>query len=236
MKAMLLAAMLHQGPKVLVAAAADLRYAMDSLVALYTKSHPEANVQVVYGSSGNFFEQIKNGAPFDLFFSADMAYVEHLREAGKLSGPVIRYATGHLVLWSLHADVSKGMSVLTDVAKIAIANPEHAPYGQRAVESLKYFKIYDAVQSKLVMGENISQAAQFAATGSADVGMIALSLALSPPMRNGHYWVVPEESHGPLEQGFALLAHAAGNNAAADFAAFVQSAPARELLHRFGFQ
>lgn len=225
--------------KVLVAAAADLRYAMDSLVALYTRMHPGAQVQVVYGSSGNFYQQILNGGPFDLFFSADMNYVAMLKEAGKVSGPVIRYGTGHLVIWSLHLDPSRGMAVLNDptVKKIAIANPDHAPYGKRAVESLQYFHVYDLVKAKLVLGENISQTAQFASTGTADVGLIALSLALSPPMQQtgGKFWQLPDESHGPLDQGFALLGHGAGNATAIDFGTFVQSPQAKAMLERFGF-
>jgi molybdate transport system substrate-binding protein len=228
------------GPQpVLIAAAADLRYAMDSLIATYERMHPGTQIQATYGSSGNFYEQIRNGGPFDLFFSADMDYVRHLKDDGKVQGDVHRYALGHLVLWSLRLDPSvKKMALLTDpaVKKIAIANPAHAPYGKRAVESLQYYKVYDQVQAKLVMGENISQTAQFAATGSADVGLIALSLALSPAMKDGHYWAIPEESHGLLEQGYALLGHGKDNATAADFAAFIETPAAKAVLRRFGFQ
>jgi molybdate transport system substrate-binding protein len=229
------------GGPILIAAAADLRYAMDSLTAAYTRLHPGAQIQVTYGSSGNFYEQIRSGAPFDLFFSADMDYVRHLKDEGKVQGEVLRYATGHLVLWSLSLDPSvKKMQLLTDpaVKKISIANPAHAPYGKRAVESMQYYKVYDQVRDKLVMGENISQAAQFAATGAADVGLIALSLALSPPMRQtgGHYWEVPDNSHGVLDQGYAVLQHAQGNATAPDFAAFIATPDAKAILHRFGFQ
>lgn len=214
---------------------------MDTLVAAYTRTHPDAQIQVTYGSSGNFYEQIRNGAPFDMFFSADMDYVRHLKEAGKVTGDVLRYATGHLVLWSLTLDPSmKNMQLLADptVKKIAIANPAHAPYGKRAVESMQYYKVYDQVQDKLVMGENISQAAQFAASGAADVGLVALSLALSPPMKQtgGRYWMIPDDSHGVLDQGYAVLQHAQGNATAADFAAFIATPGARAILQRFGFQ
>ena len=224
---------------VLIAAAADLRYAMDSLIAAYTRVHPEAHIQVTYGSSGNFYEQIRNGGPFDLFFSADMDYVKHLRDEGKVSGEVLRYATGHLVLWSLTLDPGiKKMQLLADpaVKKIAIANPAHAPYGKRAVESLQYYQLYDQVKDKLVMGENISQTAQFAASGSADVGLIALSLAMSPNMKDGKYWEIPEDSHGLLEQGYALLQHGADNAQAKSFAAFIETPGARVVLKQFGFQ
>ncbi|HTJ14650.1 MAG TPA: molybdate ABC transporter substrate-binding protein [Dinghuibacter sp.] len=225
--------------KVLVAAAADLRYAMDSLVATYTRMHPDARIEATYGSSGNFYEQIQNGGPYDLFFSADMDYVVKLKAEGKVYGNVVRYATGHLVLWSRSLDPSdKKMQLLTDpaVKKIAIANPAHAPYGKRAVESLEYYKLYDQVKDKLVLGENISQTAQFAATGSADVGLIALSLALSPSMKEGRFWRVPEASHSLLEQGYALLQHGAANTEARNFAVFITTPPAKAVLTRFGFE
>lgn len=227
-----------QHPKVLIAAAADLRYAMDTLVSVYKQSHPGADVQVVYGSSGNFYEQIRNGAPFDLFFSADRSYPDQLQTQGKILGKVADYGIGKLVLWSKNLDPTvRGIQTLEDpsVVKIAIANPDHAPYGKRAVESLRFYGLYDKVSSKLVLGENISQTAQFAMSGSADVGLVALALALSPPMREGKFWVVPDESHGRLEQGFALLTHAQGNTDAASFQAFIGSAGAKEILNRFGF-
>jgi molybdate transport system substrate-binding protein len=229
-----------QHQKVLIAAAADLRYAMDTLVAVYKQAHPASDVQVVYGSSGNFYEQIRNGAPFDLFFSADRNYPDQLQTQGKVLGTVTDYGIGRLVLWSLKLDPSVlGIHTLEapSVSKIAIANPDHAPYGKRAVESLRYYGIYDKVSPRLVIGENISQAAQFAMSGSADAGLIALALALSPPMRQtgGKYWLIPDGSHGRLEQGYALLTHAGGNDDARDFQAFIRSAPARTILNRFGF-
>jgi molybdate transport system substrate-binding protein len=229
-----------QHQKVLIAAAADLRYAMDTLVAVYRQAHPGSDIQVVYGSSGNFYEQIRNGAPFDLFFSADRNYPDQLQTQGKVIGTVTDYGIGRLVLWSLRLDpAAQGIHTLEApaISKIAIANPDHAPYGKRAVESLRYYGIYDKISPKLVIGENISQAAQFAMSGSADAGIIALALALSPPMRQtgGKYWLIPDASHGRLEQGYALLPHATGNNDALDFQAFIRSAAARSILNRFGF-
>ena len=210
-----------QHDKVLIAAAADLRYAMDTLVAVYKQAHPGSDVQVVYGSSGNFYEQIRNGAPFDPFFSADRNYPDQLQTQGKVLGTVTDYGIGRLVLWSLKLDPAVlGIHTLEDpaVSRIAVANPDHAPYGKRAVESLHYYGIYDKVSPKLVYGENIAQTAQFAMSGSTDAGIIALALALSPPMRQtgGKYWVIPDESHGRLEQGYALLPHARGNSDALD--------------------
>jgi molybdate transport system substrate-binding protein len=229
-----------QHQKVLVAAAADLRYAMDALVASYKEAHPGSDVQVVYGSSGNFYEQIRSGAPFDLFFSADRNYPDQLAAQGKVIGAVTDYGIGRLVLWSLHLDPTiQGIRTLEDptVSRIAIANPDHAPYGKRAVESLHYYGIYDKVSPKLVFGENIAQTAQFAMSGSADAGIIALALALSPPMQQtgGKYWVIPDDSHGRLEQGYVLLPHARGNGDALDFQAFIRSATAQSILNRFGF-
>jgi molybdate transport system substrate-binding protein len=227
----------HQ--EVLIAAAADLKFAMDSLVKVFSAGSNDISIKLVYGSSGNFFEQISNDAPFDIFFSADLSYPEKLEQQHKTLAAVKPYGTGQIVLWSKKLDPSKeGMNtlLLPSVTRIAIANPAHAPYGQRAEESLKYYKLYDKVRTKLVMGENISQTAQFASTGAADVGIIALSLALSPQMqKEGKYWLIPSTTHQPLKQGFVLLQHAKGNTGAQKFAAFVESATARAILEYFGF-
>ena len=228
------------GNEVLVAAAADLRFAMDTLVALFSRDNPGVTIKVTYGSSGNFFEQIKNGAPFDLFFSADVDYPRQLKEQNKTLSVVHVYGTGQLVLWSNTLDPAKQqMNTLLDpaVSKIAIANPAHAPYGRRAEEALQYYKLYDKIKDKLVIGENIAQTAQYAQTGAAQVGLIALSLALSPTMTQagGKYWLIPAAAHQPLLQGFILLAHAQGNAGAEKFAAFCDTETARATLRRFGF-
>lgn len=226
--------------EVLVAAAADLRFAMDSLVATFSKQHPDITVKPTYGSSGNFFEQIKNGAPFDLFFSADVDYPRQLKAQDRTASDVHIYGTGQLVLWSKTLDPSlEKMNTLlaTSVTKIAIANPAHAPYGKRAEESLHHYGLYDKVKDKLIFGENIAQTAQYAQSGAADVGMIALSLALSPAMRQsgGKYWLIPSTAHQPLLQGFVLLPHSKGNAAAEKFARFCDSGTAKEILRSFGF-
>src|SRR5262249_39286305 len=148
-------------------------------------------VRVTFGSSGNFFAQIQNGAPFDVFLSADIDYPKRLEAAGQAEpGTVYTYATGHIVLWTRKdsgIDVSRGLAVLADerVRRIAVANPQHAPHGRAAVAALRHEHLYDRIQSKLVFGENISQTAQFAQSGSSDVGMIALSLALGPSLKSG---------------------------------------------------
>jgi len=234
---------LHTSPQqkeVLVAAAADLKFAMDSLITVFKGSAPDITIKLVYGSSGNFFEQIANGAPFDLFFSADLDYPRKLQEQNKTLGPLKTYGTGQIVLWSQKLDpAATKMNTLLQpgISKIAIANPAHAPYGKRAQESLLYYKLYDAIKDKLVLGENISQTAEYIRSGAADIGIIALSLALSPALQKegGKYWVIPAETHQPLQQGYTLLQHAKDNAGAEKFAAFIDSATASAILKYFGF-
>ncbi|HEY4209092.1 MAG TPA: molybdate ABC transporter substrate-binding protein [Puia sp.] len=225
--------------EVLIAAAADLQFAMDSVSKAFSSGENDISIKLVYGSSGHFYEQIINDAPFDIFFSADLGYPEKLEQQHKTLSPVKPYGTGQLVLWSKKLDPSReGMNslLLSSVTHIAIANPAHAPYGQRAEESLKHYQLYDKVREKLVIGENISQTAQFASTGAADIGIIALSLALSPQLQTeGKYWLIPPDTHQPLKQGFVLLQHAKGNEGANKFAAFIGSAKARAILKYFGF-
>jgi len=229
-----------QKTEVVVAAAADLKFAMDSLVANFSKTNPDIDIKVIYGSSGNFFQQIGNGAPFDLFFSADIDYPKQLTEKHLTLSVIHLYGTGQLVLWSNTIDPSiDKMNTLLhpSIKKIAIANPAHAPYGQRAEESLRHYQLYDQIKDKLVMGENIAQTAQYAQSGAADIGIIALSLALSPAMQQagGKYWLIPADSHQPLEQGFVLLPHAKDNKGAFQFMNFIITPEARAILKSFGF-
>ena len=225
---------------VTVAAAADLQYVMDSLVTVFRRQQPGAKVTVIYGSSGKFYQQLSHGAPFDLYFSADSDYPRRLQQQGLTAGPVRPYAVGRLVLWSRKLNPNQqGMNTLLNpaVARIAIANPAHAPYGQKAAEALRYYHLYDQVRPRLVLGENIAQAAQFATTGAADVGVLALSLARSPALRRqgGHYYLIPAAAHTPLTQSYVVLKRAANNATAAAFAAFMASEPARAALRRYGF-
>ncbi len=187
--------------KLLVAAASSMKFALDETAQAFHKIHPNIKVQFSFGSSGNLFGQIKNGAPYDIFYSADMAYPERLAQQGfAQKGEVVKtYAVGKIVLWSnrrsgIQPATEKMNSLLNKkVNRIAIANPKHAPYGRAAVEIMKAEKIYERLKPKLVMGENVTQAAQFAHTGAAQVGIIALSLALAAKMQNaGSYWQVPE--------------------------------------------
>jgi molybdate transport system substrate-binding protein len=222
-----------------IAAAADLKYALDSLVTMFNRQHPQASVTVVYGSSGRFYEQLSHGAPFDMFFSADSEYPRRLQQAGRTAGAPVPYAQGRLVLWSRKLDVAdKGMNALLDpqVKRLAIANPAHAPYGQKAEEILRHYKLYDQLKPKLVLGENIGQAAQYAATGAAEAGILAYSLALSPALRRaGRFYLIPATAHTPLRQSFVVLKSAKDNVIARNFAVFLASPAARAALKKYGF-
>jgi len=224
-----------------VAAAADLQFAMKDLAASY-EAKTKQSVAVTYGSSGNFSTQIENGAPFDLFFSADISYPQKLIDAGLADRQTLySYAFGRLALWApagSHLNLAeKGFPALLDpqIQKIAIANPEHAPYGRAAVAALQKAGIYDRVKSKFVFGENISQAAQFVQSGNAQVGIVALSLAISPAMQNGDRWLVPAELHPPLEQAAVVISASKNKMAAAPFLDFVKSSEGKEILARYGF-
>ncbi len=225
-----------------IAAASDLRFALQELAARY-EQQSGSKVSVTYGSSGNFHAQIGNGAPFDLFFSADIDYPRQLEAAGLAeSGTLYEYAVGRLVLWvpaDSPVDVAKrGWDALLDpaVRKIAIANPRHAPYGRAAVAALKSAGIYERVESKLVYGENISQAAQFVQSGNAQAALLAFSLAVSPPLASaGKYWEVPAAAHPPIVQGAMVLKSSPRKALAKAFLEFVKSAEGRTILRRCGF-
>ena len=224
-----------------VAAAADLQAAMPELVEQYQKASGKT-VQVVYGSSGNFYQQIQNGAPFDVFFSANLDYAKKLEAAGQAEpGSLYRYATGKIVLWvpqGSKVDLKDGLRVLESpsIKKIAIANPEHAPYGQAAVAAMQKAGVYEQVKGKLVLGENISQAASFAVSGAADAGIIALSLALAPNMKDqGRFAEIPADSYPAIEQACVIVKASTRKAEAAAFLEFVKSTAAGELLRRYGF-
>lgn len=224
-----------------IAAAADLTFALKEIADNF-HAQMGTEVRVSYGSSGNLYSQIRHGAPYDILFSADITYPRQLESDG-LAAPhtLYQYAVGRIVLWTRNQsglDVSRGISLLTDskVRKIAIANPAHAPYGRAAVAALKHFRVYDQVQGKLVFGENVAQAAQFAESGNAEVAIIALSLALSPNVASrGRYWQVPLDAYPPLEQGLVITARAASKQSAKDFLAFVKAKESSAILKRYGF-
>jgi molybdate transport system substrate-binding protein len=229
------------GQSLTVAAAADLQAAMPELVELYQKQTGKT-VQVVYGSSGNFYQQIQNGAPFDVFFSANLDYAKKLEAAGLAEpGSLYEYATGKIVLWvpkDSKVDLKEGVQAVLSraVVKVAIANPEHAPYGQAAVAAMQKAGVYEQVKGKLVLGENISQAASFVVGGAADAGIVALSLALSPNMKDkGRFVEVPAESYPAIEQACVIVKASQKKAEASVFLDLVKSAAAKELLKKYGF-
>lgn len=225
--------------QITIAAAADLKFAMDELVASFRSANTGDDVEVVYGSSGKFHTQIQQGAPFDLFFSADIAFPRELAAAGFASSDVKPYAVGRIVLWSATVDASKlTLTSLTDpkFTRIAIANPKHAPYGKRAEEALRAAGLWDKVEPKLIYGENIAATAQYVQTGAAQIGVIALSLAVNPELASkGGYALVPDKLHAPLEQGYVITKRAAGNALAKRFASFMEGKTARALMTKYGF-
>lgn len=225
-----------------VAAAADLQFAMAEIVQAFEKQ-TATTVKVTYGSSGNFFSQIRNGAPFDLFFSADIDYPRKLAQTGTADPATLyEYAAGRIVIWipsNAAVNVSRETwKVLLDarIHKIAIANPEHAPYGRAALAAMQKAGIYEQVKTKLVYGENISQAAQFVQSGNAQAGIIALSLAHSPAMKSGNFWIIPGDMYAPIEQAAIVLSAAQNRAEAEGFLRFVKGPEGRAILERFGFQ
>ena len=226
---------------VTIAAASDLTYAMNEIAGNFQKA-TGCTIRLSMGSSGNFLTQIENGAPFDVFFSADVAYPKKLEAEGLAApGSTYVYAIGKIVLWTRNdslVDVGKGFSVLRDpaVQKIAIANPAHAPYGRAAEEALRHSGVYEAVKGRLVLGENISQAAEFVESGNADAGILALSLVVSPAMKaKGRVWNIPENLYAPIEQGAVALRAAANPQGARQFLDYIKLDATTALLERYGF-
>jgi molybdate transport system substrate-binding protein len=238
----LLAAPVSAAEELRVAAASDLSYAFRELAERFEKETGNV-LRLSLGSSGNFFSQIENGAPFDVFFSADIDYPRRLEADGLAApGSIYRYAVGRLVVWvpaSSPIEIERlGMKALLDPAakRIAIANPQHAPYGRAAVAAMRHFAVYDQVKGKLVFGENISQAAQFVQSGNAQIGVLALSLACASPMKEGgKYWEVPMDAHPRIEQAAVILKSSPRKKAADALLAFLSSGTGREILRRYGF-
>ena len=224
-----------------VAAAADLNFAMKEIAQQYQRDTGNT-LKLSFGSSGNFLVQIENGAPFDLFFSADVSYPQKLEQGGLAEpGTLYRYAVGKIVLWAPNSsklNLKQGINVLLDpsIHKIAIANPAHAPYGRAAEEALKQAGIYDRVKDKLVLGENISQTAQFVQSGNADIGVLALSLAVAPAMqKSGRYVEIPSSDYPPIIQAVVILKSAKNKDTATQFLNFLKEGNTVALMRRYGF-
>jgi molybdate transport system substrate-binding protein len=235
------AAHLCMAQEITVAAAADLQFAMQDIAARFQKETGKT-VKVTYGSSGNFFQQLQNGAPFDMFFSANLDYAKKLEAAGlTVPGSYYEYAKGKIVIWvpnESRLDLSSGMQALSNpsIKKIAVANPRHAPYGQAAVAAMQKENVYEKVKNKLVLGENISETASFVVSGAADVGIVALSLALSPNMKDrGRYVEIPPDEHPPLEQACVILGSSKNKETARQFLAFIKTVAIAGVLRSYGF-
>lgn len=224
----------------IVAAASDLKFALTEIAARF-EADTGRKVQLSFGSSGNFARQIRQGAPFELFMSADEGFVLELADAGLTRDRGALYAVGRIVLYApkdstigLDADLKGLREAWRAIRKFAIANPEHAPYGRAAQQALQALALWDFVQPKLVLGENIAQTAQFVTTGNAQAGIIALSLALAPELqRQGRHVLLPETLHDPLRQRMVLTRRA--GETAAQFYAYLREPPARAILKRYGF-
>jgi molybdate transport system substrate-binding protein len=227
--------------EITVAAASDLTFAFKEVGAKFGKETGNS-IKLSYGSSGNFFSQIKNGAPYDMFFSADEAYPRKLEAAGLVEpGSLYEYATGKLVIWvpsKSKLDINQGLKALLDpgVSKIAIADPEHAPYGAAAVAAMRREGIYDQVKGKLVQGENISQTAQFVESGNADVGLLALSLAVASPIKSaGRYFEIPPADCPPIIQAVVILKSARDKDTSEKFLKFLKEPSTVTLMQNYGF-
>lgn len=225
-----------------IAAASDLKFALEDIATRF-RADTRREVRLSFGSSGNYFRQIGQGAPFQLFLSADEDFVFKLHDSGRTEDRGVLYATGRIVLFA-----PKGSSWVVDarmaglkqaiegnvVRRFAIANPEHAPYGRAAEQALRKLGLWDALQGRLVLGENVSQAAQFATSGSTQGGIFAYSLALAPGIaQQGQYLLLPEELHSPLRQRMVLVKGA--GETARTFYAYLQQPAARKILTQYGF-
>lgn len=224
-----------------IAAAADLQFAMEDIANRFQKESGK-RIKVIYGSSGNFAQQIQNGAPFDVFLSANLDYPKQLEAAGLTEpGMYYEYATGKIVLWVLQdskLDLSSGMKALLNpsIRKIAVANPQHAPYGKAAVAAMQKENVYERVRTKFVLGENISQTATFVVSGAADVGIVALSLAVSPNMKErGRYVEISKADYPPIEQAALVLRSSKNKAVAREFLTFMRKRETQDVLRSYGF-
>jgi molybdate transport system substrate-binding protein len=225
--------------KVNVAAAANLRYVLEEIKTAYLRTYPRSMINLTFGSSGTLVQQISNGAAFDFFMAADNEFPLKLKDKGLTVGPMTTYAFGRLALYSTTLDVSKfGLEALKDASlkRIAIANPETAPYGERSVELIKSLGLHETLKPKLVVAENISVAAQYAFTGNVEVGFVAFSLTLAPDMvGKGFCYVVPNKMYKPIEQSCILIKRSVLNTEAIRFRTFVLSKETQSLWEKYGY-
>jgi molybdate transport system substrate-binding protein len=228
------------GRSISVAVAANLKPAFEELAGAF-RARTGAEVKATYGGSGSFFAQLRNGAPFDLFLSADADFPAKVAEAGLADGKPFTYAYGALVVWVPNGSTldleGRGLAALADpsVQKLAIANPQVAPYGRAAVAALRAAGVLDAVKDRFVLGQNVSQTARFAQSGNAQAGFVPLSLALAPPLSvEGRHWRVPEDAYEKLRQDGVVLKAAKEAELARALVAFL-SGPGRATLEKSGY-
>lgn len=224
-----------------VAAASDLVYCLEDINQQFKRQYPQAQIKVTTGSSGNFLAQIKQNAPYEVYLSADSRYPKQLISENMADGQSFYvYAIGQIALWTNKKtiDVKQGWAVLeqTNITRVAIANPEHAPYGQAARNALQQAKLWTNIQSKLVFGENIAQTLQFAQTGNADLAIVALSLLRSPQLAGqGQFWLIPAHLYPPLEQAMVITKRGQKNPLAHQYASFIKSTSAQKIFAKYGF-
>jgi molybdate transport system substrate-binding protein len=227
-----------QGQTIRIAAAGNLRYVMDEIKAKYAIKNHNVKIDIVLGASGALVQQISNGANFDFFMAADKSFPDKLKQMGLASGEVKTYAFGKLVLWSKTLDVSKGLDILLDpsIERIAIAKPDIAPYGARAIQCLKNAGLYEKVKHKLVYADNIAQAAQYASTGNTEVGFLAYALVLAPDMKDvGKTYMIDTKKYKPVEQACVLIKGWERNPEASKFMKFVLSDECKPIFLQYGF-
>lgn len=232
-----------QGRELIIAAASDLNFALPEIVKGFKDLKGGTEVKMIFGSSGNLATQIANSAPFDIFLSAGIKYIEQLEGGGILvPDSKVLYGIGRIVLWvpnSSKIDIERsGIKSLFDpsIKRIAIANPVHAPYGKAAIEAMERLGVAEAAKDKLILGENISQAAQFIQSGAADIGIIALSIAISPKMKSaGRFWLIPEETYNRIEQWAAIIKRSKNVRLAKEFIGYLEGEEGRRVLSEYGF-
>ena len=221
-----------------VAAAADTQFVLPQIATAFEQRTGD-KVVLSFGSSGNLSAQIQNGAPFDVFLSADTEYARKLVDGGLAdAASLYQYAEGELVLWvpaNSALDPSQGIDILRDsgIRRIAIANPQHAPYGRAAVAALQHAGIYDAIRSKLVLGENIAQVFQFVSSGNADIGLLSLSL-VEASQAHGKYSLISESLYPPIQQSAVALKNSSHRAAANAFLEFLKTSEAKTMLQKSG--
>jgi len=225
-----------QAQTVKVAAAANLRFVFEEIKDNYMKLNPKAEIVANFGSTGALYQQIVNGADFNVFMAADDVVPAKLKSQGLVSGEVKTYAFGKLVLWSNTIDVSKGLELLTDpsVKRIAIAKPDLAPYGDRAIECLNSTGLFEKVKDKIIYADNISQTAQFAQTGNAEVGFLAYSLTLTPEMK-GSVFLIDPKNYKPVAQAMAVVKGWKASPEAVKFMKYVLSPECKPIFEKFGY-